>query len=291
MNRFWQMLFGIGIVKTQEDFGEQGERPSHPKLLDWLTTEFVAGQWDSKAILRLMVTSATYRQASGGATGRHELDPENRLMSRGPRFRMPAEMLRDGVLMASGLLVPRIGGPSVKPYQPDGLWIEAIIDKYEQDHGENLFRRSLYTYWKRSVPPPNMLTFDAPNREMCTARRQRTNTPLMALVLMNDPTFVEAARGLAERVMAETGAAAASRKVEHAFRLATARRPTEVERNMLAVFFKDQLAAYRKTPDAAVALLSVGERRSDERLDPEELAAWTLVCRLILNLDETITKH
>ena len=203
VNRFWQMYFGHGIVKTQEDFGVQGEPPVHPELLDWLATEFVRTGWDMKAMQRLIVTSATYRQSSRVTPALLEKDPENRLLARGPRFRLPAEMIRDTALAVSGLLNDEIGGPSVLPYQPTGLWEELAFgdgfsaQTYEQSHGKDLYRRGMYTFWKRTAPPASLATFDAPDREKCTGRRALTNTPLQALVLLNDPTYVEAARALA----------------------------------------------------------------------------------------------
>ena len=207
VNRFWQMYFGVGLVKTQEDFGVQGEPPSHPELLDWLATEFVRTGWDVRAMQRLIVTSATYRQSSVVTPALLERDPENRLLARGPRGRLPAEMIRDTALSASGLLNDRIGGPSVLPYQPKGLWEEMAFgdgfsaQAYEQSHGRDLYRRGMYTLWKRTVPPASLATFDAPDREKCTARRVTTNTPLQALAMLNDPTYVEAARALAQRTM------------------------------------------------------------------------------------------
>ena len=201
------MYFGYGIVKTQEDFGVQGEPPVHPELLDWLATEFVRSKWDVRALQRLIVTSATYRQSSQVTRALLEKDPENRLLARAPRTRMPAEMIRDTALSVSGLLNPAIGGPSVFPYQPAGLWEEMAFGEgftaqaYEQDHGADLYRRGMYTFWKRTVPPASLAAFDAPDREKCTARRVMTNTPLQALALLNDPTYVEAARALAERVV------------------------------------------------------------------------------------------
>src|SRR6185437_2351509 len=203
VNRYWQMLFGVGIVKTVDDFGAQGEAPSHPELLDWLATEYVANGWDTKALLRTIVTSATYRQASKPTAELLRRDPENRLLARGPRVRLAAEMIRDQALAASGLLVERVGGPSVKPYQPGDLWKELASVEYVQDYGEKLYRRSLYTFWKRTVAPPTMIAFDAAGRETCTVRQTRTNTPLQALTLMNDVTYVEASRVLAERLLKE----------------------------------------------------------------------------------------
>ena len=233
VNRFWQHYFGTGIVKTAEDFGAQGEWPTHPELLDWLATELVRSGWNVKRLQRLIVTSATYRQSSHVSPALAQRDPENRLLARGPRFRMDAEMVRDTALAVSGLLVTKVGGKSVKPYQPPGLW-EAIgysgsnTVHFVQDRGDALYRRSLYTFWKRTSPPPSLTTFDAPSREECVVRRGRTNTPLQALVLMNDEQYVEAARHLAERMMREGGQTPADR-IALGFRLATSRRPTADE--------------------------------------------------------------
>ncbi|MCC6694962.1 MAG: DUF1553 domain-containing protein [Candidatus Hydrogenedentes bacterium] len=296
VNRYWMHYFGTGIVKTAEDFGVQGEWPTHPELLDWLATEFIRTGWDVKAMQRLIVTSAAYRQESKVRPDVYEKDPENRLLARGPRFRMDGEMVRDNALAISGLLVNTIGGPSVKPYQPAGLWEEVSYggteftgQVFEQDHGEALYRRSMYTFWKRQSPPPGMLIFDAPNREICTARRARTNTPLQALALLNDTQFVEASRVLAERILKEAGPEPESR-VAYAFELATARKPKPEECAVLTKMYDEQVAAYRQDQDAAKALLSVGERPCDTSLDAPELAAWSTVASVILNLDETLTK-
>jgi Protein of unknown function (DUF1553)/Protein of unknown function (DUF1549)/Concanavalin A-like lectin/glucanases superfamily/Planctomycete cytochrome C len=296
VNRFWQMLFGIGIVKTSEDFGSQGEPPAHPELLDYLATEFIRSGWDMKATIKLMVTSATYRQSSKVTPELHEKDPENRWLARGPRSRLQAELVRDNALAVSGLLSEEIGGPSVLPYQPAGLWEEMAFgdgfsaQAYRQSHGRNLYRRSMYTFWKRTVPPASLLTFDAPDREKCVARRALTNTPLQALVLMNDPTYVEAARALGVRAMREGGKETASR-LRYAFRLATARWPTAQEASVLRDLLAKQMAAYRRDNKAAVALLKVGESPLDQKLDVAEAAAWTVVASTILNLDETISKE
>ena len=296
VNRFWQMYFGAGLVKTQEDFGVQGEPPVHPELLDWLATEFVRTGWDIRAMQRLIVTSATYRQSSKVTPALLEKDPENRLLARASRQRLPAEMIRDTVLAASGLLTPDIGGPSVLPYQPKGLWEEMAFGEgfsaqsYEQSHGKDLYRRGLYTFWKRTVPPASMATFDAPDREKCTARRALTNTPLQALVLLNDPTYVEAARALAQRALVEGGQSERTR-IEFAFRLATARRPTDRETAVLRDLLRKQLATFARDRNSALQLLSVGESPRDARLNPAELAAWTMVASTILNLDETITRQ
>jgi len=307
VNRFWQMLFGTGIVKTAEDFGTQGERPSHPELLDWLAVAFMTGEygskeyptpsrpWDVKALLKMIVMSATYRQSSRVTPELLQKDPENRLLARGPRFRLPAEFVRDQALAASGLLVPRIGGPSVRPYQPPGLWEEISFkgeftaQVYEQDHGEALYRRSMYTFWKRTCPPPSLQTFDAPEREFCLVRRPVTNTPLQALVLMNDPTFVEASRKFAERILTEAPVSPHAR-LKFAFRTLLARPPTEKELRVLMGVYNTQIVRFRKDGDAALKLLSVGESLRNENLDVAELAAWTAVANVLFNLDEAITK-
>lgn len=295
VNRYWQMYFGTGLVKTSEDFGSQGEWPSHPELLDWLATEFIASGWDVKHMQRLIVTSATYRQSSAVTPALVAKDPENRLLARGPRFRLPAEFIRDQALAASGLLNRRIGGASVSPYQPAGLWEELAFGKeftaqtYVQSHGADLYRRGMYTFWKRTVPPATMSTFDAPDRETCAVRRLRTNTPLQALVLMNDPTYLEASRKLAERMMLEAGSSPEER-ITLAFRAATSRRPTVRELTVLQEIFQQQHAAYEQDRGAALKLLSAGESPRNEQLDPVELAAWSMVASVILNLDETVTK-
>ncbi|MBL7009098.1 MAG: PSD1 domain-containing protein [Planctomycetes bacterium] len=297
VNRLWQRFFGAGIVKTSEDFGSQGEWPSHPALLDWLAVELVDSGWDLKHVQRLIVTSATYRQRSRAAPELLERDPENRLLARGPRHRLDAEQIRDLALFASGLLVEKQGGPSVKPYQPDGLWKAVGYSgsntvRFERDSGEALYRRSLYTFWKRTAPPPTMGLFDAPTRESCSVRRARTNTPLQALALMNDVQFVEAARMLGLRARREAGPepdAVAAR----AFRLATSRQPDDFERAVLLEQFRGQLAAFQRDPAAAAALLAVGEAPRPPGtggIDDAELAAWAAVSSLILNLDETVTK-
>jgi Protein of unknown function (DUF1553)/Protein of unknown function (DUF1549)/Concanavalin A-like lectin/glucanases superfamily/Planctomycete cytochrome C len=296
VNRFWQLYFGYGIVKTQEDFGVQGEPPVHPELLDWLATEFIRTGWDIRAMQRLIVTSATYRQASKVTAEALERDPDNRLLARGPRLRLSAEMIRDTALAASGLLNGAIGGPSVLPYQPKGLWEEMAFGEgfsaqaYEQSHGKDLYRRGMYTLWKRTVPPASLATFDAPDREKCTARRAQTNTPLQALVLLNDPTYVEASRALAERTLREGGPDESSR-LRYAFQLATARKPSGKETGVLRSLLRAQRASFQRDRQDAIEFLSVGESARDKRLDAVELAAWTTVASVILNLDETITKQ
>ena len=290
VNRFWQMYFGVGLVKTVEDFGSQGEWPPNLELLDWLATEFIRTGWDVKAMQKMIVTSATYRQSSKVTPELLQRDPENRLLARGPRVRLSAEMIRDQALAVSGLLVEKIGGPSVKPYQPAGLWKELGGEDYKQDSGEGLYRRSLYTFWKRAVPPPSMMNFDAAGREACTVRENRTNTPLQALDLMNDPAYVEASRVLAERMMREGGATAESR-ISFAFRLATSRRPRVPELAILVDSFHRSLDRFRTDPPAAAKFVSDGDHHRDETLDVSNLAAYTNVASLILNLDETVTKE
>jgi hypothetical protein len=291
VNRLWQMLFGTGLVKTSEDFGAQGERPSHPELLDWLADEFVRTGWDVKGMLRTIVTSATYRQSSKVTPEMLRRDPEDRLLARGPRFRLPAETIRDQALAASRLLAERLGGPSARPQQPPGLWKELTGgEDYRPDNGPNLYRRGLYTFWKRTVAPPSMVTFDAAGRETCTVRDVRTNTPLQALDLLNDETYVEAARVLAERVLVEGGPDAEAR-IELAFRLATARRPTAAERSILLEGLRTQRAHYDDDRAAARELIANGATAPNPALDSSELAAYTVIASLLLNLDETINKE
>jgi len=305
VNRFWQMLFGVGLVKTTEDFGSQGEQPSHPQLLDWLAVEFMDSGWNVKRLLKTIVMSGAYRQSSVRSAKfiSHELpavrnefrttasDPENRLLSRAPRFRMPAEMIRDQALFISGLLTERTGGPSVLPYQPAGLWKEIATDtKYDQSHGADLYRRSMYIYWKRTVSPPVMAAFDAPTREFCTVRRPRTNTPLQALALLNEVSFVEAARVFAQRMMVEGGKTPAER-IAFGFRLATSRNPSAAELQILTAGFQVHLAKYRKDHNGAVELISTGEAPRNKKLDPTEHAAYTAIGSVILNLDEVVTKE
>jgi len=294
VNRFWQQYFGTGIVKTAEDFGAQGEWPTHPELLDWLATEFVESGWNVKRIQRLIVTSVTYRQSSHISPELVQRDSENRLLARGPRFRLDAEAVRDTALSVSGLLCDKLGGRSVKPYQPPGLW-EAIgytssnTAHFVKDKGDDLYRRSMYTFWKRTSPPPALITFDAPSREECTVRRSRTNTPLQALVLMNDEQYVEAARHLASR-MIHHGGSTPTERIVFAFRLATSRTPTADEIAVFTRLYDEQRAAYAKNAEAAKKLIRVGDSPPDTTVDPRELAAWSLVANVILNLDETVTK-
>ncbi|HVA47948.1 MAG TPA: DUF1553 domain-containing protein [Pirellulales bacterium] len=289
VNRLWQMLFGTGLVKTVDDFGAQGEPPSHPELLDWLATEFVAMGWDVKAMLRQLVTSATYRQSSKVSPERLARDPDNRWLARGPRYRLSAEMVRDQALAAGGLLVERLGGPSVRPYQPEGLWNDLSGVDYVQDHGEKLYRRGLYVFWKRTVAPPVMVTFDAAGRETCIVRETRTNTPLQALTLLNEVSLVEAARGLAERAMQV--AESPPRRIEWMFRLVTARLPSATELDTLLRGWQRHAEHYRTHAEAAAAAIKIGESRPDAALDAAQLAAYMAVAGVILNLDEAVTKQ
>ena len=290
VNRYWEMLFGVGLVKTSEDFGTQGERPLHSELLDWLAVQFMESGWDVKAVLKTIVMSAAYRRSSTVTPELMERDPENRLLARGPRFRLPAEFIRDQALSVSGLLDETRGGPPVKPYQPPGIWNEVSGVVYREDSGSALYRRSLYTYWKRTVPPPSMVAFDAADRESCQMRRPRTNTPIQALTLMNDPTYVEASRKLAERMMHEGGSTTRER-LAYGFRLVTSVRPHHSELDVLAKAFEDFRTGFRRERKAAVAYLSVGESQWDTTLDPRELAPYAALASLMLNLDEAVTKQ
>lgn len=290
VNRLWQQFFGIGLVKTPEDFGVQGEAPVHPELLDWLAAEFIDSGWDLKRLCRLIVTSATYRQSSKVSSQLAERDPENRLLARGARYRMPSWMLRDQALAASGLLVRRLGGPSVKPYQPSGVWEEATFGnkKYQQDKGEGLYRRSLYTFWRRIIAPT--MFFDTASRQVCTVKQPRTNTPLHALATLNDTTYVEAARALAERVLRTSGTSPEER-IEQAFRLVLARKPASAETKILRASLDRLRLEFTDNPDAARRLLGIGESPRDNHLDAGEHAAYTGVCSTILNLDEALTRE
>jgi hypothetical protein len=273
--------------------------PSHPELLDWLAVEFISQRWNVKALQRLIVTSAAYRQSSRLADSTRQaqtLDPENRLLARGPRFRLEAEQIRDNALAIAGLLERRIGGPSVRPYQPPGLWEQVALggpyssQTYVQSHGPDLYRRGLYVYWKRSLPYPALATFDAPSRESCTVSRPRTNTPLQALVLLNDPTYVEASRVLAQRVLREGGPDSLHR-LTYAFRLCTGRVPESRELQILTRVLEGQLRIYRQDCQAALDLIGMGEAQRPAGMGISELAAWTAISNLLLNLDETITRE
>ena len=294
VNRFWQEVFGTGLVKTSEDFGVNGETPVNQELLDWLAVDFRESGWDVKRLFRMMVTSAAYRQSAATTPEKLERDPQNRLLSRGPRFRMDAEMVRDYALAASGLLVAKIGGPSVRPYQPDGVWEAVAMPEsntryYRADSGENLYRRSMYTFWKRAAPPASMDIFNAPTRESCTVRRERTNTPLQALVTLNDPQFVEAARRLAETTLKQGGEKTESR-IDFAARRLLARplRPQELQ--VVQGSLDALLKHYKADPHGAKSLLMVGQSPADPKLDPPTLAAWTMLANELMNLDEVLNK-
>ncbi len=297
VNRLWQQLFGVGLVKTTEDFGVQGEIPIHQELLDWLAVELRDNGWDVKQILRLIVTSHTYRQSSkniaaadGSTASLYELDPENRLLARGPRMRLPSWMLRDQALAASGLLVNEIGGPPVNGYQPPGIWEEATFGnkKYSQDHGQSLYRRSLYTFWRRIIAPT--MFFDNASRQVCTVKLFRTNTPLHALLTLNDVTYVEAARALAERVLRDE-ADSDKQRLDLVFRRLLARVPTDQERTILLGGLARSREQFQQDNTAAEQLLAVGESKRDDGLDAAEHAAWTTLCLAIFNLDEALTKE
>ncbi len=295
VNRTWEKFFGTGLAKTTENLGTQAEFPSHPELLDWLATEFVRLGWDMKAMQKQIVMSATYRQSSKVTPSLVERDPENRLMARGPRFRLSGEVVRDQALAVSGLLVEKVGGPSVRPYMPEGVWNETTkygnLQNYQADKGEGLYRRTMYTIWKRTAAPPTLLLFDAPNRETCTIKRSRTNTPLQALALLNEVTYVEAARKLAERMMVEGGATPerTDRVLDSGWR-----RPeliTPGERKVLMEGLAADLERYRREPDSARKLIASGQARANPSLPVEELAAYTLTANILLNLDEVVTRE
>ncbi len=293
-NRLWENLFGVGIVKTSENLGAQGEQPSNQALLDWLATELIRLKWDLKAFQKTIVMSATYRQSSHVTQELVERDPENRLLARGPRFRLPAEMIRDNALFAAGLLKEHLGGPSVYPYQPENIWNETTeygnLRNYKHATDDGLYRRSLYTIWKRTAAPPNMMVFDMPSRELCTVRRGRTNTPLQALTLLNDVTYVEASRVLAERMIREGGAETPER-IAFAFRHVLGRDPSAEECDVLAAGLNARLERFRNQPEQAEKVISHGDAPRSSEVAIPELAAYTLTASVILNLDETVTKE
>jgi hypothetical protein len=293
VNRWWQNFFGSGIVKSVEDFGLTGDTPSHPELLDYLARSFMQSGWDVKAFHRMVVMSETYQQESRILPELQERDPENRLLARGPRFRLSAETIRDNALAIGGLLQNRVGGPSVKPYQPEGLWEDVTVErrgKYVPDVGEGRYRRSLYTFWKRTCPPPSMMSFDAPNREVCMARRARTNTPLQALVLLNDPTYVEAARILAQKMIQDAGPNTQDR-IDLGYERCVSRKATSNEKQILVSILEDARSRFAASPADAQSLNSTGPYVADPTIDPMELASWTIIASTMLNLDETITKR
>jgi hypothetical protein len=291
VNRLWSQLFGTGIVETEEDFGTQGELPSHPELLDWLATEYVRLNWSTKALLREIVTSATYRQSSRVTPELLAKDPKNRLLSRGPRFRLEAEELRDQALALSGLLSRKIHGPSVFPPQPPGLWQAAFNGQrtWATSTGEDRYRRGLYTFWRRTIPYPSMATFDAPSREICTVRRIRTNTPLQAFVTLNDPVYVEAARALAHRIIKEGGATPEAR-ADYALRLCLCRPALPEQVSRIVELFKTEHEHYGKDSAAALALATETPAALPKGMDAAELAAWTVVANVLLNMDAVLTK-
>jgi hypothetical protein len=301
VNRFWQDVFGTGLVRTSGDFGVSGELPTHPELLDWLAVEFRESGWDVKRLFRLMVESATYRQSASAPPEKREKDPGNRLLSSGPRFRMDGEVIRDAALSASGLLATRQGGPSVKPYQPEGVWEavampESNTNRYERDRGERLYRRTVYTFWKRSAPPASLEVFNAPSREICTVRRERTDTPLQALVTLNDPQFVEAARALAEAALKQPvqkgdgGLLCVAPRIDYIVKRLVSRPLRTQEMTIAAASFSKLNAYYQSHPDQAAKLLAVGESKADPSIEPATLAAWTMLTNELLNLDEFLNK-
>jgi hypothetical protein len=292
MNRIWAQVFGRGIVETSEDFGMQGELPTNPELLDFLATEFVARGWSLKAMHRLIVTSATYRQSSRVTPDRLERDPDNRLLSRGPRFRMEAEMVRDQALAVSGLLSRKVGGPSVFPHQPEGIWFAPYSsDKWVESKNGDQYRRGLYTFWRRSAPYPMFMAFDAPSREVCAERRPRTNTPLQALATLNDPAFVQPAAALARRIVAESCGCDDAERAAYAVKLVLSRAPSEAELGHLVALYLENRDLYQNNLEAAKALATSGlSVPIPDGMDPAELAAWVVVGNVLLNLDETVTK-
>ncbi|HEY5917769.1 MAG TPA: DUF1553 domain-containing protein, partial [Chryseolinea sp.] len=293
VNRMWQEFFGRGLVKTSGDFGMQGEMPSHPELLDWLALDFMNNGWDIKRLLKQIVMSSTYRQSTAFTAEKVGADPDNILVARGPRMRMSAETIRDMALASSGLLVKEIGGPSVKPYQPKGIWESStsgrgILARYVQDHGDKLYRRGLYSFIKRTVPPPGMLVFDASNRDQCEVNRMRTNTPLQALVVLNDPMVLESARVFAERLMQQSSSP--EEKINLAFRSIVCRNPKDAEFDKLVEYYKSEVAAYTAAPGEAKKFIKAGEYPHVEIQDVVSLAALMQVVHTLYNMDESITK-
>jgi hypothetical protein len=289
VNRYWQLFFGRGLVATTENFGSQGALPTHPELLDWLARDFIASGWNVKRLCKQIVLSSTYRQRSAADQHRRERDPDNLLLARGPSHRLSAEMLRDAALAAGGLMVERFGGPPARPYQPPGLWKgqNPFLPEYVPDTGLGLYRRSLYTFWRRTSPPPNMLAFDAPSREVCVVRRQSTSTPLQPFVLLNDPQFVEAARGLGELLLT-ADCTTLEERLTVAFRRAATRAPTKSEVQILALIYREQLELFRQSPEAAQQYLKTGSLPVAKAFDPVELAAATATASAILNLDASL---
>ncbi len=295
VNRFWQEMFGTGIVRTTGDLGVSGELPINQELLDWLAVEFREDGWDIKKFVKLIVMSSTYRQAATVTPEKLEKDPANRLLSRGPRFRMDAEMVRDNALEVSGLLIPKIGGPSVKPYQPEGVWesiamIGSTTQRYTRDSGDNLYRRSLYTFVKRMAPPASLDIFNSPNREQCTVRRERTNTPLQALVTMNDEQFVEAARRFAENILKQGGPPTDEQRLQWAARRLLCREFRAEEMPVLTESLSQLMAFYKDHAAEAAELIKTGDSKPDDSPGVITLAAWTMLCNEMMNLDEVLNK-
>jgi hypothetical protein len=293
VNRLWEKFFGVGFCKTTENLGSQAEFPMHPELFDWLATEFISCNWDMKVMAKLVVMSGTYRQTSKVTPALIEKDPENRLLARGPRFRLTGEMVRDQALAIAGLLIPKVGGPSVKPYMPEGVWDDTSkygdLRGYKADAGEGLYRRSFYTIWKRTAAPPTMMLFDAPTREVCTVKRSRTNTPLQALSLLNEVTFVEAARALGERMIQE-GGTTPEQRITWAFKRALARTPSAEELQLLVTGLRQREADFTAKPEAAKQFLSIGSKATPANLQPNEAAAYGVTASIILNLNEVVTR-
>jgi len=285
VNQFWQLFFGTGLVRTTEDFGSQGELPSHPKLLDWLAKDFMDSGWDVKHLLKQIVMSSTYRQSSRVTNEQMVADPENRMLARGPSYRLPAEMIRDNYLAVSGLLVDRIGGSPVRPYE-----VAVSFKPVAREKGDALYRRSMYTYWKRTGPAPVMMTLDASKRDVCVVKREKTSTPLQALVLLNDPQLVEAARILGQKMVGQSGGDA-SRLVEKMFLLLTSRQPEPREREILFRTYQEQLAYFQEFPERAKLFLKTGEAPFREDVDVVQLAAAGVLAKMLLNYDACIMKR
>jgi hypothetical protein len=295
VNRIWQQFFGVGLVKTSADFGTQGELPMHPELLDWLAVQFVEDGWDVQQLVKRILTSHAYRQSSRATPAALKRDPENRLLAHAPRFRLDAEVLRDQALSLSGLLVPTLGGRGVRPYQPPNIWepvgfASSNTRNYKQGKGDDLYRRSIYTFLKRTAPAPFMTSFDAPSREQSCTVRGRSNTPMQALQLMNDVQHVEAARNLAQRILNAANTDDNAR-IRWAWRAVTSRQPDATEAQIIANVLASHRSRFEKDTEAAKKLTAFGESKADLKLKPVELAAWTLVANLLLNLDEVVNKN
>ncbi|MEL6592673.1 MAG: DUF1553 domain-containing protein, partial [Bacteroidota bacterium] len=287
VNRYWQQYFGQGLVSTTQDFGNQGSLPTHPELLDWLALRFMESEWDVKALQKLIVMSATYRQNSLTSPELREKDKDNIWLARGPKMRLSSEMLRDNALAASGLLNDKVGGESVRPYQPKGLWI-MNGGRYQEDNGEDLYRRSFYTIWKRTVPNPTLATFDQPDRNLCTVKRQKTNTPLQALVLLNDPTFVETAKVLGEYMAKQSDP---SQSIAAVYQRLTAKQASDQEMKVLRELQEQEYHSFTENPAKTKGWLSAGQYEADSELEPALLASYAVVASVILNSDATITKR